>query len=290
MARFLFWSDLHLEFRDFDIPSPSDLDGDVDAILIAGDTDVKGRHLDFAEAVWDVWRRPVLMIEGNHEGYGAKRIQKIWDLEDRRIPEARARGVDIEILRGTSRVIGDTRIIGATFWTDLQLFPDRLTGIDFAVRDKINDYKRVRFLDERRGIYRKLLPQDTRQMHHDQKRSIYAQLAEPFDGPTVVMTHHLPVVQMMHPERREKADILSAAWASDLAHEISEFKVDAWIAGHSHDAVEFLLQGANGEIRFIRNIRGYAEDTTDFDPLRILDSNAPRLRDEAHPEVPRHEP
>lgn len=289
MARFLFWSDLHIEFRDFDIPSPSDLEGDVDAILIAGDTDVKGRHLDFAEAVWDVWRRPVLMIEGNHEGYGAKRIQKIWDLEDRRIPEARSRGADIEMLRASVRVIGDTRVIGATFWTDLQLFPDRLTGTEFAVRNTMNDYKQVRIFDERWGVYRKLQPADTRQMHHDQKHKIFEELAAPFDGRTVVMTHHLPVLQMLHPDRRMRDDLVNAAYVSDLAVQISEFKVDAWIAGHSHDAVEYLLQGGNGDIRFMRNIRGYPHERTDFDPLRVLDSNAPRLRSEIDVEAPRHE-
>tara|TARA_R110002051_G_scaffold161058_1_gene232724 strand:+ start:1149 stop:2021 length:873 start_codon:yes stop_codon:yes gene_type:complete len=290
MARFLFWSDLHLEFRDFDIPSPSDVDGEIDAILIAGDTDVKGRHLDFAAAVWEIWRRPVLMIQGNHEGYGAKRLQKIWELEDRRIPEMRAGGADIEMLRGSSRIIGDTRVIGATFWTDLQLYPDRMTGAAFAVRDTLNDYKCVRFLDERRGIYRKLQPMDTRQMHQEQKRQIFNELATPFEGRTVVMTHHLPVVQMLHPDRRMKGDLVSASYVSDLAHEISGFQVDAWIAGHSHDAVEYLLQGGNGDIRFMRNIRGYPHEKTDFDPLRVLDSNAPCLRDEFDPEAPRHEP
>lgn len=190
MARFLFWSDLHTEFGEFDIPYPEDIDG-IDAILLAGDVGVKGTHLDLAEAVWDRWRCPVLMIEGNHEGYGAKRLQKLWDLEDRRIGEARARGMDIEVLRGNARIVGDTRVIGATFWTDFRLYPDRIEGALQAARDQMNDYRRIQFFDERRGLYRKLLPSDTQRMHAAQKALIYQQLREPFEGRTVVMTHHL---------------------------------------------------------------------------------------------------
>lgn len=289
MARFLFWSDLHCEFEPFEVPLPAETPGacsdaparsDIDGILIAGDTDVKCRHIDLAEEVWDIWRCPILMIDGNHEPYGAKRIQKLWALEDQRIAERRSKGVDIEILRGTSRTIGDTRIIGATLWTDLQLFPDRAVGAERAVASTMNDYSKVRFFDERTGIYRKMLPGDTRAMHVQEKARIFELLAQPFDGRTIVMTHHLPVKQMLNPKRLEEADIISAAYASDLASEIEPFPVDAWICGHSHDAVEYLLSGQERDIRFLRNIRGYPGQGAGFDPLRILDSNAPRMANE----------
>lgn len=277
MARFLFWSDLHLEHSSFEIPKPDQIDGTIDAILLAGDIGVKGQHIDFAEAVWDLWRRPVLMVQGNHEGYGAKRLQKVWELEDRRLPDLRARGADIEMLRGSSRTIKGTRVIGATLWTDMRLYPDRMIGAELAAKDQINDYRDIKFYDERRGLFRKLVPADTRQMHADDKARIYRLLSIPFEGPTVVMTHHLPVAQMLHPDRVARADVVSACYASDLAHEIARFRVDAWIAGHSHNAVEAIIPGDRCDIRFLRNIRGYPHEETGFEPLRVLDTQAPRL-------------
>ena len=283
MARFLFWSDLHLEFAPFKIPQPGkDAPGadEIDAILIAGDTDVKARHVDFAKSVWDIWNRPVIMVDGNHEPYGSKRIQKLWQIEDERLALARRHGADIEILRGTSRIVGDTRIIGATLWTDLRLFPDLAAGVAIRVAADMNDYACIHFEDSIRGIYRRLIPSDTVAMHAAQKDAIYRHLAQPFDGRTIVMTHHLPVRQMLRLDRAGSLDLLDAAFASDLAHEICGYDIDAWICGHSHRSVEAIIPGASGPIRFLRNIRGYPWETTDFDPVRVLDSAAPRLRRE----------
>lgn len=281
MAKFLFWSDLHLEFAEFDIPRPVDgAHEDVDAILIAGDTDVKARHIDFAKSVWDIWQRPILMIDGNHEPYGAKRIQKLWEIEDERLDAARQDGADIEIMRGTQRIIGDTRVIGATLWTDMRLYPDRVAGAQIQVGKEMNDYKKISFHEKGRGIYRKLAPRDTQAMHASDKAKIFGHLAEPFEGSTVVMSHHLPVRQMISPKRVEQMDLVTAAYASDLAHEICRYPIDAWICGHSHDCVEAMIDGPEKPIKFLRNIRGYPGQETDFDPLRVLDSVAPRLRAE----------
>jgi predicted phosphodiesterase len=295
VAKFLFWSDLHCEFRDFSVPEPQGHEqalpdapsrADVDAILIAGDTNIKARGIELATRAWEIWRKPVLMVGGNHEGYGAKNLQKSWRMEDELIAAARARGADIQMMRSDVRVIGDTRIIAATLWTDLRLLHDDVDRTAQMVRQGMNDYHRIRFYDDRRGIYRRLLPEDTLRMHQAQKKMIFDELSVPFDGRTIVMTHHVPIREMLCPEAIEQNGPLIAAYASDLAAEIARYKVDAWICGHHHESRECTIEGDFGPIRFLRNIRGYPDETTEFNPVRVLDSAAPQLALPAEPSVP----
>lgn len=287
MAKFLFWSDLHCEFRPFDIPVPADLPGatagapcreEIDGILIAGDTDVKGRHIDLAICAWDVWRVPVLMVDGNHEPYGMKRIQKLWDLEASRLEEAQALGVDIDILHRKSRIVGDTRILGASLWTDGKLWPESSHSARSVLKDGMNDYRHIRYFDERTGIYRRLDPQDSMAWHRADKAFLLSELARPHEGPTLVMTHHLPVSQMLPQKQAEERSTITAAYASDLWGDIEPHAVSAWICGHFHQAEEVILDGAAGHVAFLNNARGYPGEVTKFDPLRILDSRNPRPR------------
>lgn len=295
MAKFLFWSDLHCEFDPFDIPTPG-VDGapeqsDIDGILVAGDIDTKGRHLDWLERIWTIWQRPVLAIAGNHEPYGAKRFQKHHDEERGRLAQLRSAGVDIDVMRGSTRIIGDTRVIGATLWTDMNLYPAASGYIQHIVKDKMNDYRHVKWHDERSGIYRKMIPADTVSMHRTELEFILAELSKPFEGRTVVMTHHAPILQVLSKARRDAGDLVSAAYASDLWNRIGYHSVDAWISGHTHDGVEVALEGACGQTAFLSNCRGYPSEKTRFNPFRVLDSSDPLLGSTIDPScVDRSEP
>ncbi|MCW3782520.1 metallophosphoesterase [Defluviimonas salinarum] len=284
MARFLFWSDLHCEFAPFEIPVPGCQPGatpgapareEIDAILLPGDIDTRGRHVSQMICIWDLWRVPVLAVPGNHEPYGAKRYQKHEAEERTRIADARALGVDIDVLRRGLRVIGDTRVIGATLWTDMRLHPEFASGAQIAIGAEMNDYDQIKWFDEAKRVYRKMIPADTIAMHSADKAYILDRLAEPFDGRTLVMTHHLPVRQALARHRQDRRNPVDGAYASDLWHTVGAFRIDAWIHGHSHDAEEVRLEGAEGPVAFLSNMRGYPGEATRFDPLRVLDSAAP---------------
>lgn len=286
MARFLFWSDLHCDSAAFEIPRPACQAGaapdapsaaDIDAILVAGDIDTKGKHLDWLAAIWEIWRKPVLAVAGNHEPYGAKRFQKHLAQELERLGELRAQGVDVDVMRKAVRVIDDTRIIGATLWTDMNLYPDMAAYAQVSIREAMNDYRKVQWFDEKSGIYRKMAPRDTVAMHREEFGFIMEELRKPFDGRTVVMTHHVPIIQALDDQRQAKRSVINGAYASDLWPQIGQMRIDAWIYGHSHDAQEVCLEGAYGPVAFLSNIRGYPDERHRFEPLRILDSNAPML-------------
>jgi predicted phosphodiesterase len=93
------YSDLHLEFGPFDPPSSAD----VDVVVLAGDIDVKGRGVAFAER----FPCPVVYVPGNHEYYGGS-IPRLTE----KLKEA-ARGSHVHVLDGDSVVLGGTRVLGA---------------------------------------------------------------------------------------------------------------------------------------------------------------------------------
>jgi len=81
--------------------------------------------------------RPVIYVAGNHEAYGV-------DL-DRTVEKARvaAAGTNIHILHNEAVTIGSLTFLGATGWTDFNLFgdPERAMRV---VDEAMNDYKKIR--------------------------------------------------------------------------------------------------------------------------------------------------
>jgi hypothetical protein len=76
-------------------------------------------------------------------------------------------------------------------------------------------------------------------------------LAIPFDGPTVVVTHHAP-----HPDsvaRRFENDPLTPAFVSDLSEVIDRWQPALWFHGHTHDNFDYRV----GATRIVCNPKGY---------------------------------
>lgn len=276
-------SDLHCEFEILDIPIPGCQPGgevssptreDIDGVLLAGDISTRGNYVDAMLLIWDVWRCPVVMVKGNHDFYGKNRIQKQKRIDDERIDMMRSAGADIQILDRQSMVIGDTRIIGATLWTDTEVWPEFRDNARFHVEKRMSDYKSISIYDERKSVYRKLRIGDTMEMHRKDKGFILNEVAQPFDGKTLVMTHHVPVVEALSDEDFFERDRDTAGYASDLWSEISGLGIDAWLSGHVHVGRSIYLNGDHGKTSFISNMRGYPnEEGINFDPLHVIDSS-----------------
>lgn len=265
MARFLVWSDLHDEFwKGFDLP---DLSAPVDGVLITGDTHTEGRHLDIPAQAARKYQCPVVVIWGNHEPYGSIWSELLED-ESRQLAVLRAEGLDIRVLHGATTEIAGVRIIGATLWTDLRLYP----GLDHLARIMISahmqDYRAIRTASETRFTLDDML-----ERHRQDKSAIPDALCKTHDGPTVVMSHHLPVRQLLHPGREIGGDAkrsMNAGFANDLWVEIRGFDIHIWICGHSHEARSWIGNGERGEIRFVMNQRGYPGEEAGFDPKLVI--------------------
>lgn len=110
--------------------------------------------------------------------------------------------------------------------------------------------------------------------HAKDKKAILAELSKPHHGKTVVMTHHMPVRELIVPWRTAGSDInraLNNAFACDLWDEIRGFDIHTWIWGHSHEGENWTGAGDHGPIRFVTNQRGYPGEETGFDPSFIVE-------------------
>jgi Icc-related predicted phosphoesterase len=66
-----------------------------------------------------------------------------------------------------------------------------------------------------------------------------SQLEQLFDGPTVVISHHLPALKSIAP--RYANDALNPAFASRLEDVIERYRPALWIHGHTHDPCDYEL-------------------------------------------------
>ncbi len=253
MARFLYWTDLHTEFERF---APPDIPAPFDAVLLGGDSASGAKHADFLLGVWEKFQKPVFSIRGNHEYYG-----DVVQAVHRRDAESNARfkddGVPIRIMDGDCHVIGDTRVIAATLWTDMRWNGPDTTQAKMAVEGALNDHRQINYETDDPALTPILFSADHAvSMHAEQKRKIFGHLAREFDGPTVVMTHHVPHPLCVHPDWR--SDPVTAGFASNLDREIADTAVDIWLFGHTHDGVSAEIERRDGgTTRFLTNARGY---------------------------------
>lgn len=266
MAQFLVWSDLHDEFWEgFELP---DLTSSIDGVLIAGDTNTLGRHLEIPAEAARKYGCPVLTIWGNHEPYGS-----IWSElmanEQRQLSELHAEGLDVRVLHGSETEVAGVRIIGATLWTDLQLFSGESAQTRVMVSAHLQDYREIRRSTGTRFTIDEML-----EHHRADKAAILTALNRPYSGPTIVMTHHLPIRELLTSWRTHESNperLLASGFASDLWGEMRSFDIHTWICGHSHETSCWLGDGEQRPIRFVMNQRGYPGERLAFNPkARIM--------------------
>lgn len=243
MPRLLVMSDLHIEFGDLEVP-----DVDVDVVVLAGDI-----HVGVAAAEWSegLARRlgiPVVLIAGNHEHYGTARALRgsmTQNFVDYRTFAERTEG-RLVFLERASAVVAGVRFLGCTLWTDFGLFGNPPTAMAAAGRG-MNDFRLISYEP---GVL--FTPEHAREEFERAKAFFADELAKPFNGPTVVVTHHSPSLRSV-PEPF-KTDVLSAAYASNLDEFVAASGVALWIHGHHHDNSDYML----GCTRVVCNPRGYA--------------------------------
>lgn len=123
-------SDLHLEFESFIPP-----DTDADIVILAGDINVKGRGLTWAQQTFP--NQPVIYVLGNHEYYTKAYPKHLFDLKQQ------SQNTNIHILEQESLVFEDVTFLCCTLWTDFKLFGDpKVAG--YQATQQMNDYRRIR--------------------------------------------------------------------------------------------------------------------------------------------------
>jgi len=109
-----------------------------------------------------------------------------------------------------------------------------------------------------------LQAQDTLEDHEQSRRWLENELAKPYAGKTVIVTHHGPHPLSIHP--RYVGDRVNAGFVSDLTPLVQ--KADMWLHGHVHDSFDY---SDVGRCRVVANPAGYARnlgsgsDPSEFD-------------------------
>lgn len=231
--RLLILADLH---HDFWASNASDharlragLDavGPVDAVILAGDISNKARvrwkaAFDDLSAVCD--RRDIHVSLGNHDFYdhridGLDRLQEVAD----------ACGVTWAVDRHW--VWDGVRFAVTPLWVDHRL-DGRLESNRDEVERVMNDFRLIRVAQ---GGYRRLRARDVEREHERHLAFLDGVLSTPFEGPTVVVSHHAP-----HPDVLLPGEAPRAAYASDLSDFLTRHAKASswWFHGHAHRGMD----------------------------------------------------
>lgn len=235
-------SDLHLEHLERWFPGHTLIRPahQADLLALAGDVG----HSAKAVSLFADWPVPVLYVIGNHEAYGGC----IEDVVDE-IRQA-AEGTSVKFLERDAIDFGGVRFLGCTLWTDYRLRSNRTQRQlmeNAALR--INDH---RLIQTRGGEL--FTPEHALREHEASRSWLMRELAQPYDGTTVVISHHAPHPLSIHP--RYVGDPVNAAFASDLSELLQ--MADVWLHGHVHDSFDYKVEGC----RVVANPRGYARNVT----------------------------
>jgi Icc-related predicted phosphoesterase len=246
-------SDLHLTVAPFEPPST-----DADVVVLAGDIARPEQAIAFARGLG----KPVVYVAGNHEFYGGSLTGTLARLK------ALAQGSRVHVLEREAVVIDGVRFLGTTLWTDFGGFEresEREEAIALATR-LVRDFSRIRLDDAGLDLF---TPQIGADVFRRSAAWLDAMLAQPFDGPTVVVTHHAPCLRSINPKFADSP--LNPCFVSDAEHLIVGGRAVLWIHGHMHDRSDYVVDGGT---RVLCNPRGYCvrgvNENAVFDPACVV--------------------
>jgi predicted phosphodiesterase len=221
-------------------------DNDADIIVAAGDIGINTQGVDWLKTL----NKPVVYIAGNHEFYSGEYQQTLQSIRKQ------CAGSNVYFLENDSFVFQDVRFLGCTLWADLFVEGDKKAE---ALGKTLNDFRRIQFanmaFDAVKFSY----------LHQSSKAWLEQELAQPFFGKTVVVTHHAPSQWSWN----ESAYALKKlAYCNDLKSLLHEYEIAAWFHGHVHSPADYRISGA----RILCNPRGYlgSKIVPGFDRNRIV--------------------
>jgi len=224
-------SDLHTEFADF---SPPETDADV--VILAGDIGVGLGGIEWAVRRFP--KAPLIYVPGNHEFYDHD-IGLTGELKA-------AAPANIHVLNNDTLQLDGIRYIGSTLWTDFKLHGEGEARFTRQLaKELIEDFASIK------NGKRRFTPEDSVELHEASKVWLVGELEREFDGPTVVVTHHLPAATSV--AKRYANDPLNPVFASRLENVIEKYRPELWIHGHTHVPCDYELF----DTRIVCNPRGY---------------------------------
>jgi len=231
-----------LEFGALDAP-----DNDADIIVAAGDIGINMQGVDWLKTL----NKPVIYIAGNHEFYSHEYQQTL------QLIRKQCAGSNVRFLENDCFVFQGVRFLGCTLWTDLFVEGDKKAE---ALGKSLNDFRRIQFAEKSFDAM------EFSQLHQSSKAWLEQELAQPFFGKTVVITHHAPSQWSWNESARA---LKKLAYCNDLKSLLHEYEIAVWFHGHIHSPADYRISGA----RILCNPRGYfgTKVVPGFDQNRMVE-------------------
>jgi len=240
-------SDLHLEFLTNRYPNETIIKPHPQAelLILAGDIHNSCK----AFPLFINWPTPIVYIAGNHEYYKSNyhtNQENMRYISDK---------LGINYLEMDQAVFNDIRILGCTLWTDFCCFGKRYQSqCMLGAYKHMNDYRLIRYNKNPEDSFS---PEISLSIHKKSRAWLENELAKPFDGKTIVVSHH-----GCHPQSiddRYKRNVITPAFISNLTDVMTIGNgVDAWIHGHTHHSFNYLVPGTKTAV--IANPAGYIKN------------------------------
>ena len=254
--KILVLSDLHTEYQEFEPVFPSGggrVDEDADVVVLAGDIGAGVHGIEWAARTFP--HKPIVYVAGNHEFYD--------QFDDRAMEHMLgdmrevAGELQVHFLERDSVEINGIRFLGATLWSDFDIF-----GCDkrqMCINESLmymNDFRLIHTTrptpnhspNAKPGV-RRFFPEDAIDVHQMSVAWLETELAKGDPARTVVVTHHAPHFNSVEP--RYAQDPTTGAFASDLTRLMG--RCSLWIHGHMHHACSYTVNGTE----VLANPRGY---------------------------------
>jgi predicted phosphodiesterase len=244
-------SDLHLSMAGMAVAET-----DADVVVLAGDIARPDKACAWAHQI----RKPTIYVAGNHEFYNG-------DLHGTLSTLRQECSGGLHLLECDAWFHGGVRFLGTTLWSDFRIVADEMRAASMAAATRlVRDFQRIGADAQRSRLF---TPQDSQALFDRSAAWLDAQLRLPFDGPTVVITHHAPSPRSVHP--RFEGSPLNGCFVSDLEPLMGGERVRLWIHGHTHDSFDYTVRGT----RVLCNPRGYvlqgAGENPAFDPALVVE-------------------
>ena len=261
-------SDLHFETQGDFQPTPAP---GADVLVLAGDIGSyqRGSRLaalgdgDFGLGHFAHWPVPVFYVPGNHEYDGLD-----FDLTHARL-RATCERLGLIWLEREVQTWRGVRFVGTTLWSDFEALvppgPPATLAAQALARGKAfraaNHYLR-HFSARRQG--RVMLADAWRALALECQHWLRAALAQPFGGPTVVVTHFAPSLRSADPRYGLTPGTAGFCNALDALLPAATL----WLHGHVHCALDYHSAPGESSWRVWANPRGYASkgEQKAFDP------------------------
>jgi len=262
-------SDLHVEFhaRPPEIPGPDwderISDAGADVLVLAGDIGKGDQGVRWAAQEADRLGVRCIYVPGNHEFYRSEYGQTLGAMR------SAAAGTRVCLLSNNKAMIAGVRFLGTTLWTDLRAYRGehaRGDSAEFILERNMMDYHVIRVALPA-GRRRPLRASDTVRWNRTAVAWLERELGTPFEGPTVVVTHHGPSLLCQHPSF--EPDWMANGFHSPLEHLMDPRRVQLWIYGHTHASLDAEVNG----VRLVSNQRGYPAEAVPggFDPGKVIE-------------------